>query len=115
VDRLGDSVGEEWQRLEVVEVGTLDGVDAAHRLDQLGLTGFAESRNSVERARGHALRPALDVERVGEPVGLVADPLQHEERLAPPRDLDRLGPVGHEHLLEPFGESGDRDLVGESE
>ena len=58
---------------------------------------------------------ALAVERVGEAVGLVADTLQHEQRLAPPRDLDGSDAAGQEDLLEPLGEAGDRDLVGQPE
>ena len=59
--------------------------------------------------------PALAVERVGEAVRLVADALQHEQRLAAARHLDRVGSAGHVHLLEPLGETGDRDLVGQPE
>ena len=63
-------------------------------LRQLLLPGLAEPGDAVERARRHALAAPFAVERVGEAVRLVTDPLQHEQRLAAARDLDRLGPAG---------------------
>jgi len=44
------------------------------------------------------------MERVGEAVGLVADPLQHEQRLAATGQVDRFAAAGEVDLLEPFGE-----------
>ena len=115
VDRVGDGVGQPAQGLEVVEVGSLDRVDAAQLLDEPLAAGLAEPGDAVERARRHPLAAPLAVERVGEPVGLVADALQHEQRLAPPGDLDRLRAAGHVHLLEALGQRGDRDLVVQPE
>ncbi len=71
-------------------LGPLDRVDAAELLDEPLPAGLAEPGDAVEGARRHPLAAPLAVERVGEAVGLVADALQHEQRLAPPRDLDRL-------------------------
>ena len=44
VDRFGDGVGEERQRLEVVELRTFDRVDAAHRLHEPRLARLAKTR-----------------------------------------------------------------------
>ena len=51
----------------------------------------------------------------GEPVALVADALQQVERLGLPRQPDRLGPAGQEHLLELLRERRHRDLVAQAE
>ena len=85
-----DGVREERQRLQFVEFGPLDRVDAPEFLQQLLLAGLAEPGDPIERAGRHALAPTLPVERVGEAVRFVTDALQHEQRLAPPRDLHRM-------------------------
>ena len=74
-----------------------------------------EPGDVVEHARRHPLAPQLAVEGVGEAVGLVADPLQQEQRLGLAGDVDRVGPAGHVDLLEPLGQRRDRDLLVEAE
>src|SRR5690606_40710757 len=64
------------QGLELLQRGGLDGPHAAHLLGQALPAGLAQPGDVVEDAPGHPLAPALAVERDGEAVGLVADPLE---------------------------------------
>ena len=69
----------------------------------------------VQQALGHPLGPALPVERDGEAVRLVAEPLEQVEGLRAPAQADRLGIAGPVDLLELLGQGGQLDLVFEPE
>src|SRR5258706_16267450 len=55
------------------------------------------------------------MERVGKAMRLIADPLQHEQRLAPARYLDRLTATGDVDLFVPLRQRGDGDLVEQTQ
>jgi len=104
VDRRGHCGGQERQVLQGVERRLLHRRHTTQRRDELLPACFAQARDAVERTRSHPLAAQLAVEPVREPVCLVADALQHEQRLAAAWHLDRLTAPRQVHLLEPLGE-----------
>ena len=62
-------------------------------------------RRRRQRGLGHRLRPLLPVEGDGEPVRLVAHPLQQVQRLGGARQDHRVVLAGHPDLLQPLGQS----------
>ena len=61
--------------------------------------------------RRHGLGPPLAVEGDGEPVRLVAHPLEQVEALAGARQDDRVVLPGHPDLLEPLGQADQRHVL----
>ena len=115
VDGPADGLGQPSESEQVLERGRLDRPHAAHLGDELAPPRRAEAGDTVEGPPGHAPATQLAVEADGEAVRLVPGLLQQVDRLAVARNLDGLGPSGHEHLLQLLGEGGDRHLVGQAE
>ena len=79
---------------------------ARSRLRRAGQAG-----HTVQHRNRHPLAAQLAVVRDGEPVGLVAHPLQQVERLGAAGHPDRVGLPRQVDLLELLGQRGHRDLV----
>ena len=72
---------------------------------------LAEPGDVVQRGHRHRLRPLLPVVGDGEPVRLVAHPLQQVQRLAGARQDHRVVLAGQPDLLQPLGQPADGDVV----
>jgi hypothetical protein len=72
-------VGEPGQGQKLVERGRPQGLQGAVLLQQAGPASGAQSGDALQGALGHALAPELPVVGDGEPVGLVAYPLEEKE------------------------------------
>ena len=92
------------------DVGGTQPGERPEPLQQRLLARRAHAGDVVERRGQRALRALLAVIGDGEPVRLVAEVLQHEQRLGASRDQERLGLVGEVDLLEALGEPDVRDL-----
>ena len=78
-DLLGGLAGHARGLGEFVERGSPDRADAAEVLEQALAARRADAGDGVEFAAQRGLAPAIAVEGVGEPVGLVADPREDVE------------------------------------
>src|SRR4029077_4951030 len=93
---------------DVVRGGAEQAFHRAEVADEGLLADFADAGQLVEQAGRHPGRPPGALVADGEPVGLVADPLQQVERLGPPRDDAGFGLAGLVDLFEPLRQGHDR-------
>ena len=96
---------------DVRDVRRAEAFDRTELAQQRLLATGAQPGYAVELGRRHGLGPPLAVEGDGEPVRLVAQPLQQVEALARARQDDRVVLPGQPHLLEALGEADEGDLL----
>jgi hypothetical protein len=114
-DGSAHGVGEPGQCQKLVERRRPQGLQGPVLPQQAGPAAGAESGDALQGALGHALSPELPVVGDGEPVGLVAYPLEEKEGFRSPGDDHGVAPSRDEDLFEGLGQGGHRDLVGQSQ
>src|SRR6266508_1477302 len=110
VDRPGHGRPQSGGGLQLLDGGRPEAGNRTEPLQQGPLAGGPDPWDVVELGVQGALRPFLPVIGDGEAVGLVPDVLQHEQRLGPPGDDQRLRLAGQVDLLQPLGQADGRDL-----
>jgi hypothetical protein len=114
-DGPGHSLGEPGKSQEILEGRRPQGLQGAVLPQQAGPTPGAEPGDALQGAARHVLAPHLPVVRDGEPVGLVAHPLEKKKGFGSPGDDHGVAAPGDEDLLERLGQGGHRDLVGQAQ
>src|SRR5690606_40568622 len=96
-DRVGHAGAD--HRLELLAAGPTDARHRPERGQQLTPPARADAVDIVELRPQVPLLPRLPKERDGEPVGLVANPLQQPQRRALARQRDAVNPIAREDQL----------------
>src|SRR5690606_33980924 len=85
--------------------------ERAERPQERLAPGLPQTADAVERAFDHRLRPLLAVERYREAVSLVTHSLEQVQPFARTRQDDRILRPREPHLLQPLGQTRDRNIV----
>ena len=95
---------------ELLDAREADGLDGAEAAEQGALAHRAQTGDDIETGAQRRLGPAGAVPGDGEAVGLVADPLDQEERGRIAGQDDRIGLVRPEQLLVALGQAEDGNV-----
>src|SRR6478735_3533694 len=108
--RLGCPTADPWNLEDVLDARPPQGRHRPEMPDERLAPDLAETCHVVQRGHRHRLRALGPVVSDREPVRLVPQPLQQVQRLAGPREDDRLVLCRDPDLLEPLGQPADRDV-----